>query len=170
MLHHLWIQSSLETSNSLSIYVNHVRSITAQVVEGMQILRHGFGALIQSQELSQLHLGQPWWNINPTKGLSELSPRNLSILREGGAMMRPPHSRWSLQLMCSIFGFQFLSQPQHTEFVFYGVDPFFSIKWLYCFLEYWWSGVHEILEAVVLICPIATTLIVSALDIVGNGT
>jgi hypothetical protein len=74
MLHHLWIQSSLETSNSFSICVNHVRGITAQVVEGMQILRHSFGALIQSQELSQLYLGQAWWNINPMKGLSELSP------------------------------------------------------------------------------------------------
>jgi hypothetical protein len=56
------------------------------------------------------------------------------------------------------------------ELVFHGVDPFFSVKWVCCFLEYWWSGVHEILEAVVLIRPIATTLIVSALDIVGNGT
>jgi hypothetical protein len=46
MFHHFWIQSSLKTSNSLSIYVNHVRSRTTQVVEGIQILRHGFGALI----------------------------------------------------------------------------------------------------------------------------
>jgi hypothetical protein len=60
MLHHFWIQSSLETGNSLSIRVNYIRSITAQVVEGMQILRHYFGVLIQSQELSQLHLNQPW--------------------------------------------------------------------------------------------------------------
>ena len=79
MLHHLWIESSLETGDSLSIGVNHVGSIATQVVEGMQILRHGFGALIQRQELSQLHLGQPRWNINSTKGLSELSPQNLSI-------------------------------------------------------------------------------------------
>jgi hypothetical protein len=72
--------------------------------------------------------------------------------------------------MCSIFYLQYLSQPQHTELVFHGVDSFFSVKWLCCFLEYWWSGVHEILEAAVLIRPIATTLFVSALDIVGNGT
>jgi hypothetical protein len=71
--------------------------------------------------------------------------------------------------MCSIFYLQYLSQPQHTELVFHGVDPFFSVKWLYCFLEYWWSSVHEILEDVVQIRPIATTLIVFALDIVGNG-
>jgi hypothetical protein len=70
--------------------------------------------------------------------------------------------------MCSIFGFQYLSQPQQTEFVFHGVDPFFSIKWLCCFLEYWWSGVHEILEAAILIRPIATTLVVTALNIIGN--
>jgi hypothetical protein len=136
----------------------------------MQILRHSFGALIQYQELSQLYLDQPGWNINSTEGLSELSPRNLSIWREGGAMVLPPHSRWPLQLMCSIFGLQYLSQPQHTEFVFHGVDPFFSIKWFYCFLEYWRSGVHKILKVVVLIHPIATTLIVTALNIVGNGT
>ena len=78
MLHHLWIESSLETGDSLSIGVNHVGSITTQVVEGMQILRHGFRALIQRQELSLLHLGQPGWNINSTEGLNELSPRNLS--------------------------------------------------------------------------------------------
>jgi hypothetical protein len=46
MLHHLWIESSLETSNPFCIGVNHIRSITAQVVEGMQIPRHSFGALI----------------------------------------------------------------------------------------------------------------------------
>jgi hypothetical protein len=74
ILHHFGIQSSLETSNSLSIRVNHIRSIMAQIVEGMQILCHNFGALIQSQELSQLYLNQPWWNINSTEGLSELSP------------------------------------------------------------------------------------------------
>jgi hypothetical protein len=42
MLHHFWIQPSLETSNSLSICVNHIGSKTTQVVEGMQIPRHGF--------------------------------------------------------------------------------------------------------------------------------
>jgi hypothetical protein len=42
MLHHFWIQFSLETSNSFSICINHIRSITAQVVEDMQILHHGF--------------------------------------------------------------------------------------------------------------------------------
>jgi hypothetical protein len=47
MLYHLWIQSSLETGNPFSIGGNHVRSITTQVVKGMQILSHGFGALIQ---------------------------------------------------------------------------------------------------------------------------
>jgi hypothetical protein len=93
ILHHLWIQSSLETDNSLSICVNHVGSITTQVVESVHILRHDFDALIQWQELSQLHLGQLGWNINSTEGLSELSPRNLSIWREGGAMMLPLHSR-----------------------------------------------------------------------------
>ena len=48
MLHHLWIESSLETGDSLSIGVNLVGSIATQVVEGMQILRHGFGALIRA--------------------------------------------------------------------------------------------------------------------------
>ena len=48
MLHHFWIESPLETGYSLSIGVSHVRSITTQVVEGMQILRHGFGALIRA--------------------------------------------------------------------------------------------------------------------------
>jgi hypothetical protein len=170
MLHHLWIESSLETGNSFSISVNHIGGITAQVVEGMQILHHSFGALIQCQELFQLHLGQPRWNTNSTKGLSELSPRNMSIWRESGVMVLLPHSRWPLQLMCNIFGLQYLSQPQHTEFIFHSVDLFFSIEWFYCFLEYWRPGVHKILEVVVLIHPIATTLIVTALNIVGNGT
>ena len=51
MLHHFWIESPLETGYSLSIGINHVESITTQVVEGMQILCHGLGALIQRQEL-----------------------------------------------------------------------------------------------------------------------
>jgi hypothetical protein len=37
-------------------------------------------------------------------------------------------------------------------------------------LENWWSSVHEILEVAVLIHPIATTLVVTTLNIVGNGT
>jgi hypothetical protein len=56
------------------------------------------------------------------------------------------------------------------ELIFHSVDTFFSVKWLGCFLENWWPGVHEILEIVVLIHPIATTLVVTTLNIVGNGT
>jgi hypothetical protein len=72
--------------------------------------------------------------------------------------------------MCSIFSFQYLSQPQHTEFIFHGVDPFFSIKWFCRFLEYRRPGVHKILEVAILIHPIATTLVVTVLNIVGNST
>jgi hypothetical protein len=57
-LYHLWIQFSLKTDNSLSICVNHVRSITTQVVESMQILIHDLGALIQREKFSQLHFHQ----------------------------------------------------------------------------------------------------------------
>jgi hypothetical protein len=46
----------------------------------------------------------------------------------------------------------------------------FSVKWFSGLLEYWWPGVHKILEAAVLIHSIATTLIVTALNIIGNGT
>ena len=46
MLHHFWIETPLKTGYSFSICVNHVRSIATQVVEGMQVLRHGFGALV----------------------------------------------------------------------------------------------------------------------------
>ena len=56
------------------------------------------------------------------------------------------------------------------EFIFHSVDPFFSIEWFYCFLEYWRPGVHKIFEAAILIHPNATTLIVTALNVVGDGT
>ena len=85
-------------------------------------------------------------------------------------MVLPPHSCWSSQLMCSILSFQYLSHPQHTEFIFHSVDLFFSIEWFCGFLEYWRPGVHKIFKAAILIHPIATTLIVTMLNIVGDGT
>jgi hypothetical protein len=47
MLHHLGIQTPFETSDLLSISVNHVKTIMAQIIESMQILIHHLGALIQ---------------------------------------------------------------------------------------------------------------------------
>jgi hypothetical protein len=72
--------------------------------------------------------------------------------------------------MCSIFYLQNFGQPQHAELIFHGVDPFFRVKWLCCFLENRWPGIHEVLEVAILVHPMATTLIITSLNIFGDGT
>jgi hypothetical protein len=72
--------------------------------------------------------------------------------------------------MCSIFYLQNFGQPQHAELIFHGVDPFFHVKWLCCFLENRWPSIYEVLEVAVLVHPMATTLIITSLSIFGDGT
>jgi hypothetical protein len=55
--------------------------ILAQVVEGLSILQHSTGPLIECQEFIQLAIKNPSWNVVSSKGSLEFLPRNFMTSR-----------------------------------------------------------------------------------------
>jgi hypothetical protein len=55
--------------------------ILAQVVEGLGILQHSAGPLIECQELIQLAVKNPSWNVVSPEGSLEFLPRNFMTSR-----------------------------------------------------------------------------------------
>jgi hypothetical protein len=50
--------------------------VLAQGVEGLGILQYSMGSLIECQELIQLAVKNPSWNVVSSEGSLELLPRN----------------------------------------------------------------------------------------------
>jgi hypothetical protein len=55
--------------------------VLAQVVEGLGILQHSTGPLIECQEFIQLAVKNPIWNVVSSEGGIEFLPRNFMTSR-----------------------------------------------------------------------------------------
>jgi hypothetical protein len=55
--------------------------VLAQVVEGLGILQHSMGPLIECQEFIQLAVKNPNWNVVSSEGSLEFLPRNFMTSR-----------------------------------------------------------------------------------------
>jgi hypothetical protein len=55
--------------------------VLAQVIEGLGILQHSTGPLIECQEFIQLAVKNPIWNVVSSEGSLEFLPRNFMTRR-----------------------------------------------------------------------------------------
>ena len=81
----------------------------------------------------------------PFKSIMEKIPVKHRVGWKSFPILILPDVCWALQLMSCILCLQTLSQPKQTELLFHRVQPFFS------FSERWGLGIHEVLEATVLV-------------------
>jgi hypothetical protein len=58
-----------------------ITCILAQVVEGLGILQYSAGPLVECQELIQLAVENPSWNVVSSEGSLEFLPRNFMTSR-----------------------------------------------------------------------------------------
>jgi hypothetical protein len=71
--------------------------------------------------------------------------------RKSDAVVLPPHPCRTLKLMSCVLGLQHFGHPQNMKLVFHCVNPLYCIQGFSGFLEDWWTGVHKILEAAILV-------------------
>ena len=105
----------------------------------------------------------------PLESFTEEILVNLSIGRKSLPILIPPDACWSLQLMRRILGLQTIGQLKQAELLLHCVQPLLSLEGFFSFSERWGLGIHEILEATVLIgCypiwRISTTLVCHLVD------
>jgi uncharacterized protein (DUF486 family) len=70
----LGVESCAEMISLLLIWICMITSILAHVVDGMGILQHSAGSLSQCQELIELAIFNPCWNMVSPESRLELFP------------------------------------------------------------------------------------------------
>jgi hypothetical protein len=81
-----------------------IARILAQVIEGLGILQHSAGSLSQSQELIELAIQNPCWNMVFPECCLEFLPCHHMVSGQHGAKMVPPCPSRSMKLLCGEAG------------------------------------------------------------------
>jgi hypothetical protein len=77
-----------------------ITRVLAQVIEGLGILQHSVGSLSQCQELIELVIHNPCWNMVSPEISFELLPCHHMVSGQHGAEMVPPCPSRSTKLLC----------------------------------------------------------------------
>jgi hypothetical protein len=77
----LGVETPVEAVSLLFIRVSMIPHVLAHVIEGLGILQHSMCPLIECQELIQLAVKNPSWNMVSPEGSLELLPWNFMTSR-----------------------------------------------------------------------------------------
>jgi hypothetical protein len=77
----LGVETPAEAVSLLFIRVSMISCVLAHVVEGLGLLQHSTSTLSECQELIQLAVKNPSWNVVSSEGSLEFLPKNIMISR-----------------------------------------------------------------------------------------
>jgi hypothetical protein len=100
----LGVESSTEMVSLLLIRICMITRILTHVVEGLGILQYSAGPLSQCQELIELVIQNPCWNMVSPESRLELFPCHHMVSGQHGAEMVPPCPSRSTKLLCGEAG------------------------------------------------------------------
>jgi hypothetical protein len=81
MLTQLGVETPAEAVSLLLIRICVITCVLAQIIEGLGILQHSAGPLIECQEFIQLAVENPNWNVVSSEGSLEFLPKNFMTSR-----------------------------------------------------------------------------------------